>query len=171
METYGERIRLAHRSTDAILSEVANNFSVTVSLQQHSTVQVQQAQQEERARNSELVRLNHVISKVRMDKSKTDNMHWIEGNDGRFSVKSYYNIINSVHIPYEPVGEFDEAFSKVWRMDVPIKIKAFGWRCFIDRLLTHGALSHKGVLSDSWSFITQRYSSTLQFFLCVLLLV
>src|SRR4051812_28366845 len=34
-------------------------------------------------------------------------------------------------------------------MDVPTKIKSFGWRCFIDRLPTRRALSYRSILPFS----------------------
>lgn len=54
-------------------------------------------------------------------------MIWEAEPDGLFSVKSCYNLINAKRIPYGPLGEFDKEFSLVWKMDVPMKIRAFGW--------------------------------------------
>lgn len=81
-----------------------------------------------------------------IDLDRPDSVQWIEGLDGKFSVKSCYNILNSKHILYGPLGEFDKALSNVWKMEVPTKVKAFRWCCFIDRLPTRGALSNRGIL-------------------------
>lgn len=96
-------------------------------------------------------RLVAELSDVRIEIGRPDNVQWTEGSDGKLSVKSCYNILNSRHIPYGLIGEFDKALSKVWKMEVPTKTKAFGWRCFINRLPTSGALSKRGILPYSSS--------------------
>lgn len=62
-----------------------------------------------------------------------------------FSVKGCYALLHANHIPFGPPGEFDKALTFVWKTEVPTKIKAFGWRCFIDRLLTKEALAKRGI--------------------------
>ncbi|XP_058726223.1 uncharacterized protein LOC131597549 [Vicia villosa] len=102
-----------------------------------------------RARSEALSWLKQELCKVFLDSNRPDCVQWTSSMDRRFSVKSCYNVLNSEHCLCGPIGEFDKALSRVWKMDVPTKIKAFGWRCFIDRLPTRGALSHRGILPYS----------------------
>lgn len=37
----------------------------------------------------------------------------------------------------------------VWRLDVPLKVKAFRWRCFINKLPTKYHLTHIGIIPSS----------------------
>lgn len=103
----------------------------------------------ERVRTSVVARMEQIISEVNFDLNWSDSVQWKEGLDEKFSVKSCHNILNSMYILCGPLGEFDIVLSRVWKMEVPKKIKAFRWRCFIDRLPTRGALSHRGILPYS----------------------
>lgn len=60
-------------------------------------------------------------------------------------MKSCVNLINGAHHYYGPRGRHDKALKKAWKMIVTMKIKAFGWKCFINKLLTRDALSKRGI--------------------------
>ncbi|XP_058733735.1 uncharacterized protein LOC131605395 [Vicia villosa] len=101
--------------------------------------------------NEQLARLMQDLQEVELDFNSQDTIQWMEGDDGSFSVKHCYKILNARHYPYGPLGEFDKAYQTVWKMEVPLKIKAFGWRCFIDRIPTSSGLSSKGIILISSS--------------------
>lgn len=61
----------------------------------------------------------------------TDKASWIYVSEEEFSVLSCRRVVNAEHIPYGPLERNDLAFKLVWKMDVPIKVMAFSYRCFI----------------------------------------
>lgn len=64
-------------------------------------------------------------------------------------MSSCHLIINVEHIPYGPLDRNDLAFKLIWKMDVPMKVKAFSRRCFINRIPTRVALETRGIISNS----------------------
>ncbi|XP_058726432.1 uncharacterized protein LOC131597777 [Vicia villosa] len=83
---------------------------------------------------------------ISLDPFREDRAVWKLEDEGIFTVRSCYASFGLAHLPYGMEGEFDKVFSLVWRMDVPLKTRAFGWRCFHDRIPTRGALYRKGII-------------------------
>lgn len=98
-----------------------------------------------------MARLQQVVGEVLLDPSKSDFVSWLAKPEGSFFVKSCYILLNIECIPFGPPGEFDKALVIVWKTEVPTKIKAFGWRCFIDILPTKEALVKRGIVPNSSS--------------------
>ncbi|XP_058726829.1 uncharacterized protein LOC131642356 [Vicia villosa] len=65
--------------------------------------------------------------------------------DKSFSVASCYEFLDSNRIPYGPPNIHDGVFSLLWKLDVPFKIKAFGWRLFRSRLPIKDQLALRGI--------------------------
>ncbi|XP_058748663.1 uncharacterized protein LOC131621649 [Vicia villosa] len=61
------------------------------------------------------------------------------------SIRSCYALSNVFHVPFGLEKEFVKAFNLNWKLDVSHKIKAFGWRCFINRLSTRDLLLIRGI--------------------------
>ncbi|XP_058747131.1 uncharacterized protein LOC131620130 [Vicia villosa] len=78
-----------------------------------------------------------------------DTARWQHGVDGIFAVSSCYNWLNLQHIPPGPDDRFHSAFSAIWKVEAPAKVKAFGWRCFLNKLPTKDSLLRKGILNSS----------------------
>ncbi|XP_058767768.1 uncharacterized protein LOC131641483 [Vicia villosa] len=74
-----------------------------------------------------------------------DAVSWTFGIDTTFTVASCYQFNLMDFIPYGPVNKHDEAFGILWKAEVPFKIKAFGWRLFLDRLPTKELLMYRGI--------------------------
>ncbi|XP_058767453.1 uncharacterized protein LOC131641155 [Vicia villosa] len=83
---------------------------------------------------------------VSVDHTRADSVAWIPDKEGNFSVKSCYGTLCRNHISFGPKGEFDKALILVWKVEAPMKSKAFGWRCFINKIPTRGALYRKGII-------------------------
>ncbi|XP_058746220.1 uncharacterized protein LOC131619099 [Vicia villosa] len=49
-------------------------------------------------------------------------------------------------IPCGPFEKFNEVLSLCWKIDVPFKIKTFGWRFFVNRLPFKDLLSVRGIV-------------------------
>src|SRR4051812_2885711 len=66
-----------------------------------------------------------------------DNVAWLAKADNVYSVRSCYSLSNVFHVPFGPEKAFVKAFNLIWKLDVPYKIKTFGWKCFfINRMTT-----------------------------------
>ncbi|XP_058784513.1 uncharacterized protein LOC131659323 [Vicia villosa] len=74
-----------------------------------------------------------------------DSVSWNEGSLMDFSVASCYNFYLNLHIPFGPPNIHDGVFGLLWKTEVPFKIKAFGWRLFLDRLPTVDGLVYRGM--------------------------
>lgn len=98
---------------------------------------------------AELARLQVLVGNIHLDPSKADVVSWLAEPDGYFSVKRCYALINDSRTPFGPPGEFDKAFGFVCKTEVPMKIKDFGWRSFIDRLSSKASLAKRGIIPNS----------------------
>ncbi|XP_058778918.1 uncharacterized protein LOC131652934 [Vicia villosa] len=74
-----------------------------------------------------------------------DSVEWIYSEEKVFTVASCYNFYNNLRIHYGPANRNDEAFELLWKLEVPLKIKAFGWRLFRDRLPVKDLLKNRGI--------------------------
>ncbi|XP_058775284.1 uncharacterized protein LOC131649541 [Vicia villosa] len=74
-----------------------------------------------------------------------DDVEWHYKDDMDFSVASCYSFLMKSHIPFGPPNKDDEAFGILWKLEVPFKIKAFGWRLFLNRLPTKDLLLLRGI--------------------------
>lgn len=69
----------------------------------------------------------------------------VRGQEWCFSVSSCYDFYTSFQIPFHPRNKYDDMLDKVWILEVPFKIKTFGWRLFINRLPTEDLLKIRGI--------------------------
>ncbi|XP_058752761.1 uncharacterized protein LOC131625940 [Vicia villosa] len=73
-----------------------------------------------------------------------DSIVWNLNSEVEFSVSSCYNFYGRYFIPTGPPNKFDGFFGLLWKLDVPFKIKVFGWRLFL-RIPTKDLLVYKGI--------------------------
>ncbi|XP_058776714.1 uncharacterized protein LOC131651051 [Vicia villosa] len=74
-----------------------------------------------------------------------DEVEWLLDLNSGYTVSSCYCFYASRRIPYGPPVKCEEAFNLIWKADVPFKIKAFGWRLFLNRLPTKDLLVYRGI--------------------------
>ncbi|XP_058775285.1 uncharacterized protein LOC131649542 [Vicia villosa] len=103
------------------------------------------------AMEANLLHLQQLLSAAPLWCNRNDAVVWAAEKDGNFTVSSCYHLFNNEHIPYFPAEKFDVAFQEVWRMEAPLKVKAFGWTCFINKLPTRDELSLRGIINHSFS--------------------
>lgn len=76
-----------------------------------------------------------------------DSPVWTFSSDGNFSVSSCYGALCSGYITFDPLNRYDIAFSLIWKVQVPLKVRFFGWRCLMDKILSKEKLLHRGSLN------------------------
>ncbi|XP_058773193.1 uncharacterized protein LOC131647299 [Vicia villosa] len=70
---------------------------------------------------------------------------WLLDMEKGYTVASCYGSYASRRIPFGPPIKGEEAFNLIWKAEVPFKIKAFGWRLFLNRLPTKDLLVYRGM--------------------------
>ncbi|XP_058741226.1 uncharacterized protein LOC131613586 [Vicia villosa] len=65
--------------------------------------------------------------------------------DGDFLVASCYGYYAGMHIPFGPSNRNDVALALIWKLEVPFKLKAFGWRLFVNRLPAKDLLVYRRI--------------------------
>ncbi|XP_058783985.1 uncharacterized protein LOC131658738 [Vicia villosa] len=63
-----------------------------------------------------------------------DKVEWKGDDGGVLMVASCYGFYASFRTPYGPPNKFDCSLEKIWKMEVPYKIRTFGWRLCVNRL-------------------------------------
>ncbi|XP_058727043.1 uncharacterized protein LOC131598463 [Vicia villosa] len=74
-----------------------------------------------------------------------DSVFWSLGLEKGFTVFSCYSHYALSRFPYEPINRCDGVLEVIWKMEVSFKIKAFGWRLFVNRLSTKDLLRIRGI--------------------------
>ncbi|XP_058741567.1 uncharacterized protein LOC131613943 [Vicia villosa] len=75
-----------------------------------------------------------------------DSVSWKNETDKSFTVSSCYRWYASWRIPFGPINRNDVVLEKIWKMEVPFKIKAFAWRLFVNRLPTKDLLKGRDIV-------------------------
>ncbi|XP_058779060.1 uncharacterized protein LOC131653017 [Vicia villosa] len=94
---------------------------------------------------SSLLVLKNLLDSFGSVNSSMDCVVWLLDLEKGYSIASCYGLYASRRIPYGPPTKGDEAFNLLWKMDVPYKIKTFGWRLFLNRLPTKDLLVYRGI--------------------------
>lgn len=81
--------------------------------------------------------------------SQPDAASWQQGEDGIFSVSSCYTTLSRNYIPFGPENRFDLLFLAIWKVEVPTKVKAFKWRCFLNKVPTKDSLLKRGLINST----------------------
>ncbi|XP_058783528.1 ribonuclease 3-like protein 3 [Vicia villosa] len=98
----------------------------------------------------EFLELKKRVEAFRDWKSEKDLVFWSGNVDRNFSVASCYAFYDRLRIPFGPPVIHAEVFDFLWKMEIPFKIKAFGWRIFHERLPTKDLLA----IRVSFSFVS-----------------
>lgn len=81
--------------------------------------------------------------------ARADKVAWLLSEDRCFSVSSCYGALCHRYFPFGPTNSYDYVFSSIWKADVPIKVKTFGWICFINTIPTKDLLACRDILPYS----------------------
>jgi hypothetical protein len=96
----------------------------------------------------ELNNLRELLVGFSVQRNCPDKWKWMSGPTCIFSVKSCYNLLLDLRQHEALDQEVLEATTKLWRNDVPSKIKVFGWRLLLERLPTRETLHYRGILNN-----------------------
>ncbi|XP_058749790.1 uncharacterized protein LOC131622764 [Vicia villosa] len=93
--------------------------------------------------------LLQLFSAATVSNYQSDSIFWQHEEGDVFTVSSCYNVLCRHYIPFGPDNCYDSAFFAIWKVEVPIKVKAFEWRCFVNKISTKDSLLSKGILNSS----------------------
>ncbi|KAK9996844.1 hypothetical protein SO802_021530 [Lithocarpus litseifolius] len=96
----------------------------------------------------------------------SDVLLWLHNKNGRYSVKSGYHISRLLLKEARCEGESSAPVSnsyvwdKIWKLQVPNKIKVFGWRACQNILPTRANLAPRRIIEDDSCPICLRHSES-----------
>jgi hypothetical protein len=83
-----------------------------------------------------------------------DSWKWVQSEDGNFTVKSTYLLLNNIFSPDSGLGDHDlRVLSIIWKSPAPSKVIAFAWKLLRNRLPTRARLAYRGVEVNGGSVI------------------
>ena len=104
--------------------------------------------------NEELIRQVFIpvdanaILRIPLRMQEEDWWAWELEEHGEYSVKSAYRKLAAMHEqdnPAIPGGSGDDSWGKVWKLDVPPKVKVFWWRVLHEFLPTKSVLNQRHI--------------------------
>ncbi|XP_058774343.1 uncharacterized protein LOC131648617 [Vicia villosa] len=99
------------------------------------------------ALENDLNSIAQMLTEAGLTGSHADFAVWKLQTNGVYTVASCYHFLCSHFVPFGPANRYDSAFIDIWKIDVPLKVKAFGWRCFINKVPTKDSLLFKGIIA------------------------
>ncbi|XP_058732291.1 uncharacterized protein LOC131603867 [Vicia villosa] len=93
--------------------------------------------------------LAHLLSQADLKLEQQDTAYWKQEEDGVFYVSSCYYVLSRRHIPFGPANRYDSVFEHIWKAEVPLKVKAFRLRSFLNKIPTKDLLLNRGILNSS----------------------
>jgi len=86
--------------------------------------------------------------------SEEDRWDWLADEEGMFSVKSAYSILENIFLVEEGLGALEEeVFSLLWKSLAPSKVVAFSWSLLLDCIPTRDNLALRRILDLEASLI------------------
>ncbi|CAI8603341.1 unnamed protein product [Vicia faba] len=76
----------------------------------------------------------------------SDSVKWWPNVDGQFSVKSCYSFLRDKELEDAVEPTALASINRIWRTDIPSKLKVFGWRVIFNRLPTKDQLVKRDII-------------------------
>ncbi|XP_058757653.1 uncharacterized protein LOC131630925 [Vicia villosa] len=117
----------------------------------------------------ELLLLQQILQSVSPKIYNADHVLWRAEKNGSFLIKSCVSIVNGVHLFSGPMDRHDSSYKSIWKMIVPLKVKVFSWKCFLNILPTKVALSKRGIafpINNACVFCNDHEESSIHSLLC-----
>ncbi|XP_058764257.1 uncharacterized protein LOC131637673 [Vicia villosa] len=96
-----------------------------------------------------------ILGPVSPDRNRSDSLSWICDVDRGYTSKSSYDLLISRGIPEWEEDNKADTFVDLWSMDIPFTVRAFIWRCFLNRAPTKDQLLSRGIsiLNDDYNCV------------------
>lgn len=94
-----------------------------------------------------LAALQQELNSIVPTAAARDRSVWDSSKDLAFSVASCYAELRKMGIPCGPHNIYDNAFASIWKVDVPLKVRVFRWRCFANRIPWKDPLLQRGIIN------------------------
>ncbi|XP_058784238.1 uncharacterized protein LOC131659006 [Vicia villosa] len=96
-----------------------------------------------------------VLGFVSPDQNRTDTLSWNYDVDKDYTSKSGYDLLICRGIPEWEEDDKANTFADLWSMDIPFTVRAFIWRCFLNRAPTKDLLLTRGIsiLNDDYNCV------------------
>ncbi|PNX79011.1 ribonuclease H, partial [Trifolium pratense] len=91
----------------------------------------------------EVEELQILLNGIMLTGDVGDKWRWIPGEEGNFSVKSTYMLLQNERAAMNIQTQLLEALHKLWKNDIPSKVGVFGWRLLLMKLPTRVSLASK----------------------------
>ncbi|XP_058732598.1 uncharacterized protein LOC131604128 [Vicia villosa] len=102
------------------------------------------------ALDEDLQQLTLLLGSTAPVEDKADSVFWQHDLANGYSVKVGYDCLEGRLDVSRIDDDYSRAFHILWSSDVPFNIKAFSWKCFLNRLPTKDMLLSRGIhLSNS----------------------
>lgn len=97
----------------------------------------------------DLPRLQYVLRLFRPVENNTDSVQWLLSKDGIFSLPTCYVSLCLRYVNLGPPNCYNYAIKDIWKVDVPLKVRDFGWRCILNKSPTKDFLNLRGIIPSS----------------------
>ena len=93
------------------------------------------------------------ILRIQLSNTRTrDKLYWNKNKAQKFTVKTAYHVTIRLHqevgVEHSMVRKEKKFWNRIWRMNVPPKVRNFVWRACNDILPTRANLYRKKILTD-----------------------
>ncbi|XP_038717940.1 uncharacterized protein LOC120011012 [Tripterygium wilfordii] len=84
--------------------------------------------------------------------NREDSLVWSQNTQGRFTIKSAYWLAKGAPVLRQEQHNHIQ-WARLWKLEMPNKIKFFAWRLSYDSLATKVNLTHKGISLDTSCYL------------------
>ncbi|XP_058746830.1 uncharacterized protein LOC131619786 [Vicia villosa] len=94
--------------------------------------------------------LKRSVQEVTVCSDRSDSVTWRKNPAEGYTVKEGYGFCFTPPEVNDHVGEAArlKVFERLWRIKIPFRIRAFGWRCIWNRIATKDNLAKRGIVSN-----------------------
>lgn len=94
-----------------------------------------------------------MLSQFSLSPCATDIVEWLLDVAFGYKVSNDYGLLAEGSYSFSLSSFSDKASGLIWRICIPFRIKAFGWRVLLNRILSKDQLSHRGIISNYYDIV------------------
>ncbi|XP_058742316.1 uncharacterized protein LOC131614778 [Vicia villosa] len=92
--------------------------------------------------------LIELLTNIRPIAEVKDKLLWWSNQDGVFNVKSCYNLFRDRDLEDVVETQTKLALKRIWKTNIPSRLKVFGWKVALNRLPTKDQLVKRGIIRN-----------------------